>query len=154
MLAVRTRLAAAAIGAAVLSVTLTGCITINASGAKPSEAAAAPTSAPSPSSSRDYSGALEQLSYAIGALAKSSQPNATAEDCSYTASTGDSMAGATPAPEWQGTYERITANMRNVGGLCTIDPSSASARELAASTRPDVVGILDREKFNGISSWS
>lgn len=132
--------------------TLTGCITINTGAAKPSEAAAAPTSVPT--STGDYSGALAQLGYAIGALAKSSQPNATAEDCSYTAFTADSMAGATPAPEWQGTYERITANMRNVGELCSVDPSSASARELAASTRPDVVDILNREQFNGISNWS
>ncbi|ROR36411.1 hypothetical protein EDF63_0531 [Curtobacterium sp. JUb34] len=151
MHAVRTRLAAACVAVA-FSVTLTGCITINSGSAQPTEATAS-VDAPSASPAVDYSSALEQLSYAIGALAKSSQPNATAEDCSYTAFTANSMASATPAPQWQGTYERITANMRNVGRLCTIDPSSASARALAASTRPDVVDILNREKFHGLTDW-
>ncbi|WP_146239745.1 hypothetical protein [Curtobacterium sp. MCSS17_011] len=68
------------------------------------------------------------------------------------------MASATPAPApapaWQGTYERITANMRNSGGLCAADPANADARELAELTRSDVVEILNRKKFNGVSSWS
>ena len=53
-----------------------------------------------------------------------------------------------------GTYERISANMRDSGGLCAADPANADARELAELTRSDVVEILIREKFNGISSWS
>ncbi|WP_434769961.1 hypothetical protein [Curtobacterium flaccumfaciens] len=147
------RLAAVAVAAVALSVTMTGCITINTGDTKSDEPpAAAPSSVPSPTG--DHSGALEQLSYAIGALTKSSQPNATWDDCEYTAFTAQSMAGATPAPEWQGTYERITANMRNISGLCAADPANADARELAELTRPDVVEILNREKFNGLEDWS
>lgn len=68
--------------------------------------------------------------------------------------TAPSMASATPAPAWQGTYERINANVRNSGGLCAADPANADARELTELTRSDVVEIVNREKFNGISSWS
>lgn len=108
---------------------------------------------PAAQPTEDLSGALTALASAIGALAKSSGPAPTADDCSYTTYVIGQLANATPAERWRGTYETITNNMRTIAALCAADPASADAVNLARLTRPNVVTILNEEQYNGQITW-
>jgi hypothetical protein len=140
-----------------LMLTLSGCITIN-TGSSGGDATPSSTPRPQTSSSEstgaDYSGALNNLGSAIGALAKSSTTAATPEDCSYTGYVASQMSSSTPAPAWQGTFETIRSNMNAVAQLCAIDPASVDAADLAKRTREDVVKIMNDENYLGLSNWS
>jgi hypothetical protein len=63
------------------------------------------------------------------------------------------MESTTPAPEWQGKYETIRANMQTIAGLCASDPLNRDAINLAGLTRPDVATILNGEKWLGQTNW-
>jgi len=127
--------------AAVLGATLSGCITVNV----PEE-----TEVSAPVPAVDYSGALSNLSLAVGALAKSSSANPTAEDCSYTAYVATQMDVTTPDPSWQGTFEKIQSNMQSIGRLYANNPADVDARSFAGVTRADVVRILNDENYAGV----
>jgi hypothetical protein len=137
--------------AALIATGLVGCVSINVPPSTHSEDHAASTPIAQPT--EDVSGALTALSYAIGALAKSSGPAPTAEDCSYTTYVIGVLANATPAEQWRGTYETITSNMRTIAALCAADPASADAANLARLTRPNVATILNEEQWNGQTTW-
>ena len=136
-----------------LTAALAGCVTINTGVAKPTTTTAPAAVGPAPVATTDYSGALNQLGAAIGALAKSSGAAPTAADCDYTGHTADTMEGATPDPAWQGTYETIRTNMHNIAALCAGDPTNADAIAEAQLTRPDVVKILNQESYLGQTNW-
>jgi hypothetical protein len=102
----------------------------------------------------DYSGALSNLSGAVGALYKSSNSDAaTPEDCAYTGYVASQMASSTPAPEWQGTFETIRSNMTAISQLCEANPGDEDAAALAALTRKDVADILNDEEYLGQTTW-
>jgi hypothetical protein len=148
----RLRLVLGATCLMLAAASLTGCVTINvpAPAPTPKNVSSAPSSV---EPAEDVSGALQALGGAIGALAKSSGPAPSADDCSYTAIVVGQLANATPAERWRGTYESITNNMRVIAGLCSADPSSPDAINLAKLTRPNVAQILNDEKYLGQTSW-
>ncbi len=108
----------------------------------PSQVTSSPTTS---AAAEDVSAALNALGVAIGALAKSSGPAPTADDCAYTSLVVGQLANATPAEQWRGTYESITNNMRLIVALCGPDPNSPDASNLARITRPNVARILNDE---------
>jgi hypothetical protein len=142
---VKHRVVTVAVLVPLVTLSFAGCITVNL----PDQA----TSAPPPSEAVDYSGAVGQLGFAIGALAKSASASPTSDDCQYTSYVATQMESTTPAPEWQGKYESIRANMQAIAGLCASNPLSQDAINLANLTRPDVATILNGEKWLGQTNW-
>jgi hypothetical protein len=100
----------------------------------------------------DDSGALSILGMAVGALFGYVEKH-DAENCEYLAFIALQAGDSTPAPSYQGTYERISKNLDLIAAQCLIDLDSTGAVNLAILTRKDVTAILDDRNYLGGSDW-
>lgn len=67
--------------------------------------------------------------------------NKTSTDCNFLGMTAGALNGATPLPEYRGTYEQIITNVNLIMSLCSLDPADGTASDLAQTTRSLISSI-------------